>query len=107
MALRRSIPLHRAIMLEEVLTRAIQIGLRHKSILSHMLIDNKLVRINAKELDTYLHLYANEHSHTLSPQQITALEKLYEIGYNHKLYTQPIKIAQYLIPNDYMHVRYS
>lgn len=107
MALRRSIPLNRAILLEEALTRAIQIGLRYQPLLSAMLLQNNLVRINADDLKVYLNLYANDHSHTLSGQQLSALEKLYEIGYNHKLYTQPLKLEQYLIPKEYMQVRYS
>lgn len=107
MALRRSIPLNRAILLEDTLMRAIQIGLRHKKILSKMLLENNLVRINAKELDTYLNLYANDNSHTLSTKQILAIEKLYEIGYNHNIYKRELKLQQYLIPTDYMQVRYS
>ena len=107
MALRRSIPLNRAILLEATLMRAIQIGLRHKKILSKMLLENNLVRINAKELDTYLNLYANDNSHTLSTKQILAIEKLYEIGYNHNIYKRELKLQQYLIPTDYMQVRYS
>lgn len=107
MALRRSIPLNRAILLEDTLMRAIQIGLRHKKILSKMLLENNLVRINAKELDTYLNLYANDNSHTLSTKQILAIEKLYEIGYNHHIYKRELKLQQYLIPTDYMQVRYS
>lgn len=107
MALRRSIPLNRAILLEATLMRAIQIGLRHKKILSKMLLENNLVRINAKELDTYLNLYANDNSHTLSTKQILAIEKLYEIGYNHNIYKRELKLQQYLIPTGYMQVRYS
>ncbi|MDY5185217.1 menaquinone biosynthesis family protein [Helicobacter trogontum] len=107
MVLRRSIPLNRAIMLEEALTRAIQIGLRHQDILTKMLLENNLVRINAKELDIYLQLYANEHSHTLSIEQTRALEKLYEIGCNHKLYKQHMELEKYLIPTEYAKVRYS
>lgn len=107
MALRRSIPLNRAILIESALTRAIQIGLKHKKILSKMLLQNNLVRINARELDIYLNLYANDNSHTLSAKQMLALEKLYAIGYNHNMYKQPIKLEQYLIPTDYMQVRYS
>lgn len=107
MALRRSIPLNRAIMLEEVLTRAIQIGLKHKDILTKMLLENNLVRINAKELDIYLQLYANENSHTLSTKQTQALERLYEIGYNHGICKNLIKLEKYLIPKEYTQVRYS
>ena len=107
MALRRSIPLNRAIMLEETLTRAIKIGLKHKDILTKMLLENKLVRINAKELDIYLKLYANENSHTLNAKQIKALEKLYEIGYNKKFYKNLINIEDFLIPIDYINIRYS
>lgn len=107
MALRRSIPLNRAIILENILTNAIQIGLRYKPILCNMLLQNNLVRINAQELDKYLNLYANEHSHTLSDIQMQALDKLYEIGYNAGIYKELISIDKYLIPTEYMQVRYS
>lgn len=107
MALRRSIPLNRAILLEETLARAILLGLRHKGVLSKMLFENNLVRINAKDLDTYLNLYANDSSHTLSETQMLALEKLYKIGYDNNFYKQSIKLENYLIPKDYAKVRYS
>lgn len=107
MALKRSIPLNRAIILEEILTKAIQIGLRYKPLLSQMLLDNHLVRINAKELEEYLNLYANDHSHTLSQIQLCAIEKLYEIGYNARFYSQKIALNNYLIPKEYREIRYS
>lgn len=107
MALRRSIPLNRAIILEQILTKAIQIGLRYKPLLSSMLLDNNLVRIKAGELEEYLNLYANESSHTLSQIQFCALEKLYEIGYNAGLYSKKIALNNYLIPKEYQDIRYS
>ena len=72
-----------------------------------MLLENNLVRINAKELDIYLQLYANENSHTLSTKQTQALERLYEIGYNHGICKNLIKLEKYLIPKEYTQVRYS
>ncbi|RDU65912.1 succinate--CoA ligase [Helicobacter didelphidarum] len=107
MALRRSIPLNRAIVLEKILTKAIQIGLRYKPLLSKMLLDNHLVRVNAQELDTYLQLYANEHSHTMSDIQIQALEKLYAIGYNAGFYPSLLKLQDHFIPKEYTNIRYS
>ena len=109
MALRRSIPLNRAIALEETLTKAIKIALKHKNILSKMLITENLVRVDAKDLDIYLNLYANEESHTLSERQILALERLYEIGYNAKIYPIDLKgrLKEYLIPSEYQNLRNS
>ncbi len=107
MALRRSIPLNRAIILENTLTRAIQIGLQYKPILSNMLLQNNLVRINAEELDIYLNLYANDNSHTLNNIQMQALERLYKIGYDAGIYNKIISVEKYLIPSEYMKIRYS
>lgn len=107
MAIRRSIPLNRAIILEEILTKAIQIALRFKSLLSQMLIDSNLVRVNPSELQTYLNLYANESSHTMDTMQLNALERLYGLGYNSGMYSSKIQVKNHLIPKEYKDLRYS
>lgn len=107
MALRRSIPLNRAIILEEILTKAIKIGLKHKQILSAMLLQNRLVRVDEAQLEQYLSLYANEHSHTLSDVQILSLERLYALGYDAKIYSKDLSknLKKYLIPREYAKIR--
>lgn len=109
MALRRSIPLNRAIILEEILTKAIKIGLKHKQILSAMLLQNRLVRVDEAQLEQYLSLYANEHSHTLSDVQILSLERLYALGYDAKIYSKDLSknLKKYLIPREYAKIRSS
>ncbi|MWV67253.1 succinate--CoA ligase [Helicobacter saguini] len=109
MALRRSIPLNRAINLEQILTRAIEIGLKYKKTLSQMLLQNHLVRVNENELSQYLDLYANKDSVTMSEVQKNALEKLYEIGYNARIYNRDLSknLEKYLIPIEYEKIRNS
>ncbi len=107
MALRRSIPLNKAIILEEILSKAIKIGLKYKPLLSNMLLENKLVRVDSKDLDTYLNLYANDDSHSLSAVQIRALDKMYKLGYEAGVYRRLIKTEDYLIPKEYKELRYS
>ncbi|WP_457744653.1 menaquinone biosynthesis family protein [Sulfurimonas sp.] len=105
MAIRRSLPLNRAIEYEKTLTKAVQVARDHKDRLSKMLIERDLVRIDASTLDKYLELYANDDSITLSPIQYKAINKLYEIGYTHGFYDNPIKIEDYLIPTEYQELR--
>ena len=62
MALRRSIPLHRAILCEKALIQAVDVAHTHQNVLSRMLLERNLVRVSQSTLKTYLGLYANEHS---------------------------------------------
>jgi 1,4-dihydroxy-6-naphthoate synthase len=107
MAIRRSLPLNKAIEYEATLTKAVQVARDHKERLSKMLIERELVRIDANTLDKYLELYANDESITLSPLQHKAIDKLFEIGYNHGFYDTLVKIEDYLIPTEYQELRYS
>ncbi len=107
MAIRRSIPLTKAIEYEATLTKAVHIAREHKERLSKMLLERDLVRIDAGTLDKYLELYANDASITLSPLQYKAIDKLFEIGYNHGFYDTLVKIEDYLIPTEYQELRYS
>ncbi|MDY0121305.1 MAG: MqnA/MqnD/SBP family protein [Sulfurimonas sp.] len=107
MAIRRSIPLTKAIEYEATLTKAVHIAREHKERLSKMLLERDLVRIDAGTLDKYLELYANDESITLSPLQYKAIDKLFEIGYNHGFYDTLVKIEDYLIPTEYQELRYS
>jgi 1,4-dihydroxy-6-naphthoate synthase len=106
MCLRRSIPINSAIKCEEILTKAVDIASKNKIILSKMLMQRNLIRVDYETLQKYLTLYANEDSIELSQQQIKALDKLYFLGYSHGLYKQPIKIEDFLIPREYKILRY-
>jgi 1,4-dihydroxy-6-naphthoate synthase len=105
MAIRRSLPLNRAIEYEATLTKAVQVARDHKERLSKMLIERNLVRIDADTLDRYLELYANDDSITLSEIQYRAINRLFEIGFEHGFYDTLVKIENYLIPTEYKELR--
>jgi len=107
MAIRRSLPLNKAIEYEATLTKAVQVARDHKAKLSEMLIERDLVRIDAPTLDKYLELYANDESITLSEIQYKAIDKLFELGYKHGFYDSEVKIQDYLIPTKYAELRNS
>lgn len=107
MAIRRSLPLNKAIAYEATLTKAVQVARDHKDRLSAMLLERDLVRIDAPTLDKYLELYANDESITLSPLQYKAIDKLFELGYKHGFYDAPVKVEEYLIPTEYTALRNS
>lgn len=107
MAISRSIPLNKAILYEETLTKAVHVAREHKNKLSQMLLERNLVRIDAPTLDKYLELYANDESITLSPIQYKAINKLFEIGYKHGFYDSPVKIEDFMIPIEYKQLRNS
>ncbi|MBN2721721.1 MAG: succinate--CoA ligase [Campylobacterales bacterium] len=101
MALRRSIPLNRAIEIENILIDGVKVANDRKAELSKKLEDEKLVRIDGKMLERYLDMYASDESITLSPLQLKALDKLYEIGFKSGFFAEPIKTSDYLIPHEY------
>jgi len=107
MAIRRSIPLNKAIEYENTLTKAVAIARSHKERLSQMLLERNLVRIDAPTLERYLELYANDASITLSDIQYEAINKLFAIGYKHGFYDKPVNIYDYLIPTEYRELRES
>lgn len=107
MALRRSIPLLKAIEAEEMLMRAVKVANDHKRLLSQMLLERKLVRIDDEQLQKYLDLYANEASVAMNESQLEALDRLFVIGYEHGFYDCPIKAKDHLIPNEYKELRFS
>jgi 1,4-dihydroxy-6-naphthoate synthase len=107
MAIRRSLPLNKAIEYEATLTKAVQVARDHKDRLSKMLIERDLVRIDAPTLEKYLELYANDESITLSDLQYRAIDKLFEIGYKHGFYDTLVKTEDYLIPTEYKELRES
>jgi len=107
MAMRRSIPLTRAISIEKALIKAVDVANSHRTMLAKMLLERDLVRIDALTLDKYLDLYANDKSITMDDIQIEALDRLFQIGYEHNFYEYPIKANDFMIPHEYMDVRNS
>lgn len=105
MCLRRSIPLNRAIDYETTLINAVKVANSNKKLLSDMLLERGLIRVDADTLDTYLDLYANDDSIELSDVQYQALDKLYELGYKNGFYENLIKAEEFLIPQEYSELR--
>ena len=105
MALRRSMPLHRAIEVEKALTKAVDVANRHRGLLAKMLLERNLVRIDAPTLERYLDLYANDKSVVMDETQIEALDTLFRIGYEHGFYDCPIKAEDFMIPDEYEEAR--
>jgi len=106
MAIRRSLPLNRAIDIENILIEGVKVANERKAELSKKLEDEKLVRIDGKMLDKYLDMYASDESITLSPLQLGALDKLYEIGFKSGFFAESIKASDYLIPQEYAALRH-
>lgn len=107
MALRRSMPLTTAIKVEQILTKAVQIADSNKAILSKMLMERGLIRVDEVKLDKYLNLYANKNSVSMSQIQLKAVDRLFELGFKHKFYDKLIKANDYLIPSEYENLRFS
>jgi len=107
MALRRSMPISRAIICENALIKAVDVAHTHQGLLSKMLLERNLVRVDQATLKKYLGLYANENSIEMHDIQYQAIDKLFEIGYNNGFYDQQIKAHDYLIPKEYEALRNS
>ncbi len=107
MCLRRSIPLNKAIDYEQCLIKAVRVANDNKLLLSKMLLERDLIRVDHDTLQTYLGLYANDDSIELSQLQYRALDKLYSLGYEHGFYDELIKAEDYLIPSEYKELRNS
>jgi len=107
MAIRRSLPLSRAIAIEDTLTDAVKVATEHKELLSNMLLERNLVRIDADALNKYLNLYANEQSVTLNDTQYEAINRLYSLGHEHGFYEHAIDARNFTIPQHYNSLRNS
>jgi 1,4-dihydroxy-6-naphthoate synthase len=107
MAIRRSIPLIDAIDIENILTKAVKIANNHKHLLSKMLIERNLVRVDSDTLDKYLSLYANDDSISMNEIQLKAINKLFELGYNGGFYDKLLDVNECLIPQEYKNIRLS
>jgi len=107
MALRRSIPINRAIDYEDTLIKAVKVATTHRKTLSKMLMERDLIRVDAPTLEKYLSMYANDDSVEMSEIQYKAIDKLFEIGYKNGFYDTLINAKDFLIPNEYKEIRNS
>ena len=89
------------------LIKAVKVANENKLLLSKMLIERDLIRVDHDTLQTYLGLYANDDSIELSQLQFKALNKLYSLGFEHGFYDDLIKAEDYLIPSEYKELRNS
>jgi len=105
MAVRRSLPLNRALDIEQILIDGVKVANERKDELCRRLERDSLVRISDEMLTKYLDMYASDESVELSPLQLKALDKLYDIGYQHNLWEMPIKAEDYLLPREYEELR--
>jgi len=107
MAVRRSLPLNRAIDIENILIEGVKVANAKKEELCAKLEADNLVRISDAMLTKYLDMYASGESIKLSPLQLKALDKLYQIGFENGLWEAPIKTEDYLLPKEYEELRKS
>lgn len=107
MALRRSLPLNDAIKIEQILTKAVSLAHHNRLILSKMLLQRDLIRVDEAKLHTYLDLYANKNSISMNEIQFKALDKLFELGFKAGFYDKLIQSENYLIPLEYEALRNS
>ncbi len=107
MGIRRSLPITRAIEYEEVLTKAVKVAHKNEKLLSKMLLERDLIRVDADKLETYLKLYANEDSISMSDKQLDAIDKLFELGYDAGFYEERLTVRDYLIPKEYQDFRFT
>jgi len=105
MAIRRSLPLNRAIDIENILIDGVKVANEKKEELCKKLEDEKLVRISDTMLIKYLDMYASDESVELSDLQLKALDKLYALGFEKGIFSEPIKTEDYLIPKEYETLR--
>jgi 1,4-dihydroxy-6-naphthoate synthase len=107
MAVRRSLPLNRAIDIENILIDGVKVANDRKEELCEKLEADSLVRISSDMLTKYLDMYASDESVELSELQLKALDKLYELGYEKGVFSEPMKTEDYLIPKEYEGLRNS
>ncbi len=107
MAVRRSLPLNRAIDIENILIDGVKVANDRKEELCTKLEADSLVRISDELLTKYLDMYASDESVELNPLQLKALDRLYEIGLENGLWNEVIKTEDYLLPKEYEGLRRS
>ena len=105
MAIRRSLPLNRALEIEDILIEGVKAANSQKEALCARLESEVLVRISDEMLKKYLDMYASDESIELSALQLKALDRLYEIGYEKGYWECPIHTRDYLLPREYKDLR--
>ena len=105
MAIRRSLPLNRAIEIENILIEGVKAANSQKEALCARLESEELVRISDEMLKKYLDMYASSESIELSALQLKALDKLYDIGFKKGYWECPIHTEAYLLPREYESLR--
>lgn len=107
MAIRRSLPLNIALLSEEILTKAVQVAVSNKEILCKMLLERNLIRVSSAKLQTYLNLYANAHSITLSTEQLRAIDMLFKLGFDSGFFPKLLSASEYMLPKEYLNARFN
>ena len=92
---------------EESIETILELANEKKDELCKRLEEEKLVRISDSMLIKYLDMYASDESVELSPIQLKALDKLYKLGFERGVFSEPIKVEEYLIPKEYTAIRNS
>ncbi len=107
MAIRRSLPLNRAIEIENILIDGVKVANDKKEELCKKLEEENLVRISDAMLTKYLDMYASDDSVELSKLQLKSLDKLYQLGFDNGIFKEALKTEDYLIPKEYKELRNS
>jgi 1,4-dihydroxy-6-naphthoate synthase len=107
MAIRRSLPITRAIECEKILTKAVRVAFNNKELLSKMLIQRELIRVDKDRLKEYLDLYANKDSISLNKIQMKAIDKLFDLGYEYGFYSDKIECEDFFTPLEYQDYRFA
>jgi len=79
----------------------------HKPLLSRMLLERNLIRVDKEKLKTYLNLYANDSSVSMNETQLKAVDRLFELGYERGFYPVPLSAQENFIPREYNEIRFA
>jgi len=107
MAIRRSIPLTKAIEFQQLIQDGVKVAVENSEILSKMLLERDLIRVDKDKLKKYLSLYANSNSVEISEIQYQAIDKLFELGYKNGLFDEEINSQDFGVPKEYLESRFS
>lgn len=107
MAVRRSLTLLDAINIEKDLCKAVSLATKNKALMSKMLQERSLVRVDDEKLNIYLNLYANEASVSMDEAQLDALGVLFDLGFKAGVYKSLIDPKEVLLPLEYEEDRFS
>jgi len=106
MAISRSLPLLDAIEIESLLTKAVSVANNNKALLSKMLYERNLIRVDEEKLEKYLNMYADDNSSSMNEEYLKGLNRLFEIGFDSGVYAEKIRAEDMLIPLEYLDYRF-